>query len=129
LLTKKGKKFVWTTEYETAFSNLKKRLTTSLVLLHPDNTKQFIVECDASNFAVGAVLSQYDNENKLHPVAYHSRSLNNAELSYPITDKEFLAIKEAFSTWNHLLVGAKFKVKVYTDHKNLIYTLGGKVGN
>jgi len=40
-----------------------------------------------------------------------------------------LTIKEAFSTWRHLLLGAKFKVKVYTDHKNLIYTLGGKVGN
>ena len=65
----------------------------------------------------------------LRPVVYHSRSLNNAELNYPITDKELLAIKEAFSTWRHLLLGAKFKVKVYTDHKNLIYTFGGKVGN
>ena len=99
------------------------------MLLHPDNTKQFIVECDASNFAIGEVLSQYDNENRLHPVAYHSRSLNNAELNYPITYKELLAIKESFSTWRHLLLGAKFKVKVYTDHKNHIYTLGGKVGN
>jgi len=79
--------------------------------------------------AIGAVLSQYDNENRLHPVAYHSRSLNNAELNYPITDKELLAFKEAFSTWRHLLLGAKFKFKVFTDHKNLIYTLGGKVGN
>jgi len=50
-------------------------------------------------------------------------------MNYPITDKELLAIKEAFSTWRHLLLGAKFKVKVYTYHKNLIYTLGGKVGN
>jgi len=128
-LTKKGIKFVWSPDCETAFEILKKRLTTSPVLLHPDITKQFVVECDASNFAIGAVLSQYDENNKLHPVAYHSRSLNNAELNYPITDKELLAIKEAFSTWRHLLLGAKFKVKVFTDHKNLIYTLGGKIGN
>ena len=128
-LTKKGKKFIWSPECDSAFSILKKRLTTSPVLLHPDNTKQFIVECDASNFAIGAVLSQYDEDNKLHPVAYHSRSLNNAELNYPITDKELLAIKDSFSTWRHLLLGAKFKVKVFTDHKNLIYTLGGKIGN
>jgi len=128
-LTKKGKKFDWSSECDSAFSILKKRLTTSPVLLHPDVTKQFIVECDASNYAIGAVLSQYDDNNKLHPVAYHSRSLNNAELNYPITDKELLAIKEAFSTWRHLLLGAKFKIKVFTDHRNLIYTLGGKVGN
>jgi len=128
-LTKKGIKFVWSPDCETAFEILKKRLTTSPVLLHPDNTKQFVVECDASNFAIGAVLSQYDENNKLHPVAYHSRSLNNAELNYPITNKELLAIKEAFSTWRHLLLGAKYKVKVFTDHKNIIYTLGGNIGN
>jgi len=108
---------------------LKKRLTSSPILLHPDTTKPFIVECDASSFAIGAVLSQYDNENRLHPVAYFSRSLNNAELNYSITDKELLAIKDAFSTWRHLLLGAKFKIKVFTDHKNLLYTLGGKIGN
>jgi len=128
-LTKKEKKFVWSAECEYAFSILKKRLTSSPILLHPDTTKPFIVECDASSFAIGAVLSQYDNENRLHPVAYFSRSLNNAELNYSITDKELLAIKDAFSTWRHLLLGAKFKIKVFTDHKNLLYTLGGKIGN
>jgi len=128
-LTKKGKKFVWSAECDYAFSILKKRLTSSPILLHPDTTKPFIVECDASSFAIGAVLSQYDNENRLHPVAYFSRSLNNAELNYSITDKELLAIKDAFSTWRHLLLGAKFKIKVFTDHKNLLYTLGGKIGN
>jgi len=65
MLTKKGKKFSWTAECETAFSILKKRLTTFPILLHPDNTKQFIVEYDTSNFSIGAVLSQYDNENRL----------------------------------------------------------------
>jgi len=98
-------------------------------LLHPDTQKPFIVECDASNFAIGAILSQKDDEGKLHPVAYYSRSLNNAELNYSITEKELLAIKSAFSTWRHLLLGAKYQVTVFTDHKNLIYTLGGKVEN
>ena len=97
--------------------------------MYPDPLKPYIVECDASNLAIGAILSQRDDTNKLHPVAYFSRSLNNAEINYSITDKELLAIKEAFSNWRHLLLGAKYKIKVYTDHRNLLYTLGGKIGN
>ena len=82
MLTKKGKKFIWTTDCDSAFSILKKRLTTSPVLLHPDNTKPFIVECDASNFAVGAVLSQYDNENRL-AIASHFAATRNQLFHIP----------------------------------------------
>lgn len=128
-LTKKNIKFNWNQDCENAFSELKSRLTTSPVLLHPDPQKPFIVECDASNFAVGSILSQKDEEGKLHPVAYYSRSLHDAELNYSITEKELLAIRSAFITWRHLLLGAKHKITVYTDHRNLIYTLGGKIGN
>jgi len=128
-LTRKNIKFNWNNKCEESFSELKKRLTSSPVLFHPDNNKPFIVECDASNFALGAVLSQKDDNNKLHPVAYFSRSLQGAEINYTITDKELLAIREAFLAWRHLLLGAKYKVTVYTDHRNLLYTLGGKIGN
>jgi len=128
-LTRKNIKFLWTNECENAFKELKKRLITSPILLHPDITKPFIVECDASNYAIGAVLSQRDKDNNLHPVAYYSRSLLNAEINYTITDKELLAIRDAFIAWRHLLLGAKYQITVYTDHRNLIYTLGGKVAN
>lgn len=128
-LTKKNKKFIWDEDCEKAFKILKEKLTTSPILLHPDPQKPFIVECDASNYAVGSILSQKDDEGKLHPVAYYSRSLHDAEINYSITEKELLAIRSAFITWRHLLLGAKHKVTVYTDHKNLIYTLGGKIGN
>ena len=128
-LTKKNIKFEWTEKCNIAFLELKKRLTTAPILAYPNFEKPYIVECDASNVAIGAILSQKDDNNKLHPVAYYSRSLNNAEINYSITEKELLAIKEAFSTWRHLLLGAKHKITVYTDHRNLLYTLGGKVGN
>ena len=128
-LTKKNSKFIWDEKCNNSFLQLKKCLTSSPTLLYPDPAKPFIVECDASNYAIGAILSQRDDENKLHPVAYFSRCLNNAELNYSITEKELLAIKSAFSTWRHLLLGAKHQITVFTDHKNLIYTLGGKVGN
>ncbi len=128
-LTKKNIKFLWTNECQKAFDILKEKLTSSPILLHPDTQRQFILECDASNVAIGSVLSQYDDDHKLHPVAYFSRSLNSNEVNYSITDKELLAIKDSFSTWRHLLLGAKYKVIVYTDHRNLLYTLGGKIGN
>ena len=68
---------------------------------------KFIVECDASNYAIGSVLSQRDKDNDLHLVAYYSRSLLNAEINYTITDKELLAISYSFIAWRHLLLGAK----------------------
>jgi len=114
---------------KNAFKELKKRLITSPNLLHPYITKPFIVECDASNYVIGAVLSQRDKDNNLHLVVYYSRSLLNAEINYTITDKELLAIRDAFIAWRHLLLGAKYQITVYTDHRNLIYTLGGKFAN
>ena len=128
-LTRKNYKFIWNESCNNAFLELKNRLTSSPILLHPDTQKPFIVECDASNYAIGSILSQKDENGKLHPVAYYSRSLSNTELNYSITEKELLAIKSAFSNWRHLLLGAKYQITVYTDHKNLLYTLGGKVGN
>ena len=128
-LTKKNNQFIWDEKCNNAFLELKRRLTSSPILIFPDPQKPFIVECDASNYAIGAILSQKDDSGKLHPVAYHSRSLNNAELNYSITEKELLAIKSAFTAWRHLLLGAKFQITVFTDHRNLLYTLGGKVGN
>jgi len=57
----------------------------------------------------------------LHPVAFHSRSLNKAKINYTIYDKELLAIITAFEVWRHHLEGVRFPVKVLTDHKNLLY--------
>eukprot|EP00833_Pecoramyces_ruminatium_P012026 jgi/Orpsp1_1/1186058/evm.model.c7180000096669.1 len=128
-LMKKNIKFVWNDKCEQSFQELKKRLSSPPILLHPDPQKPYILECDASNFAIGSILSQYDEENKLHPVAYFSRSLSNTEINYSITEKELLAIKDSFSNWRHLLLGARHKITVYTDHRNLLYTLGGKIGN
>jgi len=82
--------------------------------MHPNPEKPYIVECDSSNCAIGAILSQKDENNKLYPVAYYLRSLNNAEINYSITDKELLAIKSVFSTWRHLLLGAKHQILQYS---------------
>ncbi|QRW20813.1 Retrotransposable element Tf2 protein [Rhizoctonia solani] len=91
------------------------------LLLQPDTTKQFYVECDASDYATGAILSQRNPEGKLAPVAYLSKSLSPAEKNYDIFDKELLAVIRAFKEWRHLLEGSELPVQVLTDHKNLEY--------
>jgi len=87
-----------------------------------------VIETDASDFALGCILSQYLGK-RLHAVALHSRKLNDAKRNYEIHDKELLAILEAFREWNHYLLGADEPVTVYTDHQNLQYFLTTKVWN
>lgn len=121
-LLKKNSSFIWDVRADNAFNKLKEAFTTEEILVYPDPEKEFFVETDASNFAVGCVLSQISNkDNKLHPVAFYSRSLSSAEINYTIYDKELLAIIVAFETWRHHLEGAKFPVQVVTDHRNLLY--------
>ncbi|KAH9246304.1 hypothetical protein BASA81_016167 [Batrachochytrium salamandrivorans] len=65
----------------------------------------FILETDASDFAISGVLHQHDQSNTLRPVAFYSRQMNNAERNYDIYDKELLAVVESFKHWRHLLQG------------------------
>jgi len=81
-----------------------------------------MVETDSSNFAIGAVLSQTSpTDNKIHPVAFFSRSLNPSERNYPIYDKELLAIVSALEHWRHLLKGTDIPFTIFSDHRNLLY--------
>jgi len=80
-----------------------------------------IIETDASDFAIGAILSQRDEERCLHPVAFHSRKFQPAEINYEIHDKELLAVVDAFKHWQRYCEGATHQVQVYSDHQNLEY--------
>jgi hypothetical protein len=64
-------------------------------------------------------LGQRDKEGKLHPVAFYSLKLKGPKLNYTIYNKEFIAIIKAFKEWKHYLIETKYKIKIYTDHKNL----------
>jgi len=112
------KDFHWGREQEEAFEELKKRFTTPPILSHFYPGRRTVVETEASDFALGCVLSQYKGR-RLHPVAFHSRKLNSTETNYEIHDKELLAIMEAFKEWKRHLWGEEEPVTVYTDHQNL----------
>ena len=120
-LVKKGVAWTWGDDQQAAFDELKARFSSAPVLAMPDLTRPFVVECDASDFATGAVLSQKGADDLLHPVAFYSKSLNDAERNYEIHDKELLAIIRALDEWRHYLEGAEHKLDIVSDHKNLLY--------
>jgi len=79
------------------------------------------MEVDASDFALGAVLSQFEASRKLHPVAIHSRKFIVLKINYEIYNKELLAIVDFFQECCHLFEGAAHQITIYTNHKNLEY--------
>jgi len=130
-LTKKeaGREWKWNPEAEAAFQGLKRRFKWAPILAHFDATKPVIIETDASDFAIGAILSQRDAENRLHLVAFHSRKFTPAEINYEIHDKELLAIVDAFKHWRRYCEGAMYQVEVYSDYQNLEFFTTAKVLN
>ena len=72
--------------------NLKSEFDIDKILIHADNSKPFVLETDASDVAIGGVLSQYDDDNNLRPVAFYAKQHSPAERNYEIYDKELLAI-------------------------------------
>ncbi|TQV93704.1 pol protein [Cordyceps javanica] len=118
-LTKKDVEFKWTEKEEKSFTTIKELVTQEPVMKTPDPERPYEVETDASDYALGGQLGQRDDEGRLYPVAFFSQKLHGPELNYGIHDKELMAIIQCFKEWRHYLVGAKHKIKVYTDHKNL----------
>ena len=109
-LTRKGMSFQWTPSTQHAFDLLKEVFTRAPVLLHVDPTKPFQVETDAFDFAIGAILSQPNDDGILHLVAYYSRKFTTLEINYPIYEKELAAIVATFTKWRPYLVGAQHRV-------------------
>ncbi|KAJ1300254.1 hypothetical protein OPQ81_005083 [Rhizoctonia solani] len=120
-LLRKDVAWKWGDEEDKSFQDLKTALVDSPVLIQPDISKEFFLECDASDYATGAILSQKGSDDKLHPVAFLSKTLSPAERNYDIFDKELLAVIRALREWRHLLEGSEIPVKILTDHKNLEY--------
>jgi hypothetical protein len=100
---------------------LKNLFLSKPLLLSPDKNKPFVLKTDASKYATGAVLMQHDSNRDLKPCGYMSKALAPPEKNYQIYDREMLAVFRGFKGWRHYLLGAKFPVTVWCDHKNLLY--------
>ena len=99
---------------------LKSKFTSAPVLSHFIPGRPIILEMDASDYAITAILSQ-ESDDGIHPIAYHSQTLSAPEWNYDTHNKELLAIFKAFRVWRHYLKGAENTIDVITDHKNLEY--------
>ena len=91
-MMRKNKKWNWGERQQKVFEELKKRFTTEPVLVTPDLDREMRVEADASDFAMGEILLMKCKDEKWRPVAYISKSLNEAKRNYEIHDKEMLVI-------------------------------------
>ena len=103
-----------------AFNILKNKLISSPVIIAPNWKQDFEIMCDASDYAIGAVLGQR-REKLFHAIYYASKVLNGAQLNYATTEKEFLAIVYALEKFRPYLIGSK--VTIYTDHAAIKYLL------
>jgi hypothetical protein len=125
-LLKKDVPFIWSPECQEAFDNMKTRITSEVMLHHVNQDFPFLLETDASDYALGAVLSQFPTQDitdisKVHQVAFYSRKFLPAECNYTVHDKELLAIVESFKHWRHYLLGVSVPVQVLLDNRNLEY--------
>lgn len=118
--SKSVKKINLTYEEKECFINLKNILSSNDILTYPDFTKFFIITTDASNFAIGAVLSQGEL-GRDRPIHFASRTLNRAEENYSATEKEMLAIFWALKVFRNYIYGQH--VKIVTDHQPLTFSL------
>jgi len=129
-LLKKNKKFQWGTAAQQAFDQLRNAFTSDPILHHFDPKLATVLEADASDYALGAVISQRDPETGLlHPITFYSRKFNSAELNYEIYDKEMLAIVESMDRYRHYFEGLGHKTTVLSDHRNLSWFTETKMYN
>jgi hypothetical protein len=110
----KKKLFEWTEEAQQAFVQLKQMVSSAPVLAIPDFTKQFVIETDACDMGIGAVLMQADQ-----PIAFLSKALGPTHQKLSIYEKEFLSLIMAVERWRPYLQRQEFVIR--TDHKSLSY--------
>ncbi len=125
-LTAKETPFRFDDNCRKAWETLREALLSAPVLKHYDPYKETRLETDSSDGVVAGVLSQKHGDGLFHPVGYFSKTMGDAELNYPIHDKELLAIFRSFQQYKPELLGAQKSVHVYTDHKALEYFMTTK---
>ncbi|CEL53147.1 hypothetical protein RSOLAG1IB_11279 [Rhizoctonia solani AG-1 IB] len=120
-LVKKEVKWQWTDKEEQSFRELQRAIINAPVIVHANPSKPYFLETNASGAALGSVLSQRQEDGRLHPIGYLSESFKGAEQNYNTHDKELLAIIQSFEHWRIYLEGTILPITVFTDNCNLKY--------
>ena len=120
-LLRKKTPWHWEREQQAAFDTLKRAFIQAPTLAHFDFTRRSVLETDASDWATGGILFQYDDDRTLRLVAYFSSKHTPAECNYEIYDKELLAIIKCLEEWRPELQGTQEPFEIVTDYKNLEY--------
>ncbi len=118
-LTRKNTSFVWNEICVQVFDNLKKQVSSTLVLRHFNLKRQAILKIDASNYVKGEILSQYNDEKVLHSMIFYSKSMILAEINYHIYDKKLLVIIWCFKHWRLKLKCTELLIQIFIDHQAL----------
>ena len=111
----------WTEDKQKAFEELKQLITSTPILMQPDQDMQFQLEMDTSRYATGAILSQLCKDDKWHSIGFTSKSLLSAERKYEIHDKELLLVMQGLEEWRHILEGTTHMIEILNNHRNLTY--------
>ncbi len=118
-LTQKKIIFEWNETCQTAFNHMKRCMTETSILRHFDQTRKTILKTDSFNYVNDEVLSQYDDEEVLHSIAFYSKNMSSAECNYKIYDKKLLIIIQAFEHWWLELKLINISIKMFIDHQAL----------
>ena len=125
LIKSKGRApFKWEAEHQAAFDQIKSILTSGQVMGHPRTDREFVLDVDASDYALGVELSQADDQGDLRPIFYGSRHLEKSERAYSATARETLAAVFGCEYFREYLHGRKFKLR--SDHNPLVWLRGMK---
>jgi len=116
-LTRKGVDFCWTTQCQSTFEKMKELLTGATVLVFPNFDRELLLETDASIKGLGAVLAQKQDDSRVRPIAYASRTLQPHEKNYGVSELEALGVVWALKHFRHYIYG--HHCQVFTDHEAL----------
>jgi len=118
-LTRKNTSFVWNEVCVQAFDDLKKQVSSTSVLRYFNLKRQTILKINAFDYVKDEILSQYDDENVLHSVAFYSKSMIFAECNYHIYDKKLLVIIQCFEHWRLELECTELLIQMFINHQTL----------
>ncbi len=111
--------FIWSSEAKQAFNQLRNVFMKASILRHFDSEQHIHIEIDMFNYAVASILSQSDNEDQWHLIAFWFRMMIDVERNYETHDQKLLVIVAMFKHWQHYVKDSYHTVEVLTDHNNL----------